>query len=61
MLGREMPWVAGNDAAEVHRYDLTEIAGRAKMDVHDLLELLQGAHALLGPDQPRYMMGPLQG
>jgi len=56
-LGRDMPWVAGNDAAAVRRYDLDNIAARVDMSGSELTELLQNAHALLGREQPGYSLG----
>ncbi len=54
MLGREMLWVAGNDAGAVLRYDLSEIAGRADLSGEELTAMLEDAHILLGKEQARY-------
>jgi predicted aldo/keto reductase-like oxidoreductase len=52
MLGKEMPWVAGNDAWAVHHYDLIKIAGQAGMPAEELTSLLTDVHDLLGRKQP---------
>jgi predicted aldo/keto reductase-like oxidoreductase len=57
MLGREMPWVAGNDGAQVRCYDFGAVAEAAGMEETRLTALLEDAHELLGPDQPRYLAG----
>jgi len=50
-LGRDMPWVPGNNAADAGRYNLEAIAEAAGMEVDDLVRRLQEAHRLLaGPD-----------
>lgn len=54
LLGMEMSWVAGNDAGDVRRYDLTEIAGQVGLSKNELTAMLEDAHALLGKEQPRY-------
>lgn len=46
-LGRDMPWVPGNNAELVRRYDLSTLAASAGMENEKLLSLLQDAHALL--------------
>ena len=52
MLGREMPWVAGNNAGAVRNYDLAELAGEAGMSGEDLTAMLEDAHALLARTEP---------
>jgi len=54
LLGLEMSWVAGNDAGDVRRYDLTETAGQAGLSAGELTVMLEDAHALLGKEQPHY-------
>ena len=54
LLGLEMSWVAGNDAGDVRRHDLTEIAEQAGLSKKELTAMLEDAHALLGKEQPHY-------
>jgi predicted aldo/keto reductase-like oxidoreductase len=56
LLGLEMSWVPGNDAGDMQRYDLTEIAGQAGLSVGELTEMLEDAHALLSKEQPSYLV-----
>ncbi len=51
-LGRDMPWVPGNDAREADRYDFTAIAAAADMTAGELVARLRSAHRLLaGPGE----------
>lgn len=56
MLGRETAWVPGLDAHGVDRYELHDAAARAGLSGEKLTALLQGAHDLLGKDQPCYRL-----
>ncbi len=56
MLGRDMPWVAGNDAACVRSFDLSGIAGQVGLSAVELIAMLEDAHALLGKEQPHYSL-----
>ncbi|HEB51185.1 MAG TPA: aldo/keto reductase [Desulfobulbus sp.] len=46
-LGRDMPWVRGNSAADSRRYDLSAVAAGANMETRELESRLQAAHRLL--------------
>ncbi len=63
MLGRDMPWVAGNNARAADQYDLSEISVQAGWSAEQLTEMLADAHALLGREQPCYLVvdGPSAG
>ncbi|RUM38620.1 MAG: aldo/keto reductase [Desulfobulbus sp.] len=47
-MGVDMPWVPGNNAADVAQYDLAEIAVNAGLSKGELTAMLIGAHQLLG-------------
>ncbi len=46
-LGQDMPWVPGNDAGQINRYDLGRIAEQAGLTADDLVTRLAGIHRLL--------------
>ena len=52
-LGRDMPWVPGNSAADAGRFDLSAIAAAAKMETGDLVRRLAAAHRLLAGAEDR--------
>ncbi len=47
-LGRDMPWVAGNNGSMCRSYDWRDIAAGAGWEVDDLVRALEEAHHLLG-------------
>jgi len=47
-LGRDMPWVPGNNAAAADQYDLSRIAQQAGLSPDKLTKMLSKVHALLG-------------
>ncbi len=49
-LGKDMPWVPGNNAARVRDFDLRRIAKNAGYEHDDLLTMLEAAHGLLGTE-----------
>ena len=51
LLGRDVKWVPGGDAAQVRRYDLGRVAGLAGLEAAELVRRLAAAHGLLGEVQ----------
>lgn len=51
LLGREMPWVAGADAAGIDRYDFREFFAGSSLDPQEILGLARAAHVLLGENR----------
>ena len=47
-LGKNMPWVPGNDADCIEKYDLADIANKAEISQDVLKEMLGKAHSLFG-------------
>ncbi|OGQ95068.1 MAG: hypothetical protein A2521_00500 [Deltaproteobacteria bacterium RIFOXYD12_FULL_57_12] len=46
-MGQDIPWVPGNTAAELDRFDLTRVFRNSSLDPHEIIEYVRQAHGRL--------------
>ena len=47
MLGHDLPWIPGNNAAGVDKSALSEVLQETTQDTEEIISLLESAHACL--------------